>query len=54
VAALQDTNGDGRTDQTYEIRGSFGTPNGMDIHDGTPYIVDEHRVLLVPGGPWTF
>ncbi len=48
VYALRDTDNDNKADRVWEIRNNFGTPNGIDFHDGTLYVVDEHRVLRLP------
>lgn len=47
VYALRDTDGDFRVDEVHRLSNGFGTPNGVDYHDGTLYIVDEHRVVKV-------
>ncbi len=48
IYALRDTDNDHKADRVWEIRHNFGTPNGIDFHDGTLYVVDEHRVLRLP------
>lgn len=48
VLVLRDTDGDGLADFSREISNGFNTPNGVDIHDGTLYIVDEGRVWRIP------
>ena len=47
VYVLRDTDDNDRADRVWEIRNNFGTPNGIDFHDGTLYIVDEHRVWRI-------
>lgn len=47
VYALQDSDGDGVQDRSWTLANDFGTPNGLDYHDGALYVVDEHRVLRV-------
>ena len=47
IYALKDTNNDHRADRVWELRNNMGTPNGIDFHDGTLYVVDEHRVMRV-------
>ncbi len=45
VYALQDLDGDGVAERTTEIWKGFNTPNGVDFHDGTLFVVDEDRVF---------
>ena len=47
VYALRDTDGDGDADQVWALSNEMGTPNGIEYHDGTLYVVDEHRVLRI-------
>ena len=47
VYALKDTDNDKRADRVWQIRNNFNTPNGIDFHDGTLYIVDEDRVFRI-------
>ena len=45
IYALRDTDGDYFQDRIWTLSNGFGTPNGIDYHDGTLFVVDEHRVL---------
>ncbi|MDH3732222.1 MAG: PQQ-dependent sugar dehydrogenase, partial [Gemmatimonadota bacterium] len=47
VYALIDREGDYRVDEIREIRNGWGTPNGVDYHDGSLFVSNEHQVWRI-------
>lgn len=47
VYALPDANRDYRPDRVVTIANNFNTPNGIAVHDGALFIVDEDRVFRI-------
>jgi len=47
VYALIDRDRDYRVDEIKEIRNGWGTPNGIDYHDGSLFVSNEHQVWRI-------